>query len=79
MFRFSKFDYDGIHSGEFNLILPYTSNDYDFVSGGEYQPTTDTLPHNARQLLYNISYADKPLEFTVDIINLNPDEMLINP
>lgn len=74
MFRFSKFDYAGIHSGEFNLILAYTSNDYDLVSGGEYQPTTDKLPHNARQLLYDISYADNPLEFTVDIINPDPDD-----
>lgn len=70
MFRDCYFTYNGIYSGDYNLILAFITDDnFEFKSGSEYEPTTATLPHNAQQLLYNLNYSDSPLEFTIEIIS----------
>lgn len=70
LFRDCYFTYNGIYSGDYNLILAFITDDnFEFKSGSEYEPTTATLPHNAQQLLYNLNYSDSPLEFTIEIIS----------
>lgn len=70
MYRDCYFTYNDIYSGDYNLILAFISDDSnEFASGGEYEPTTVALPHNAQQLLYNLNYAEHPLEFSVEIIS----------
>lgn len=70
MLRDCYFTYNGIYSGDYNLILAFVTDDnFEFKSGSEYEPTTATLPHNAQQLLYNLNYSDSPLEFTIEIIS----------
>ncbi len=70
LYRDCYFTYNDIYSGDYNLILAFISDDSnEFASGGEYEPTTVTLPHNAQQLLYNLNYAEHPLEFSVEIIS----------
>ena len=67
------FEYAGRYSGEYNLILAYVSDTNDsFVSGGSYTPSVDTIPALAESVLYSIKYGEKPLEFSIEIVN--PDE-----
>ena len=67
------FEYAGRYSGEYNLILAYVSDTNDsFVSGGSYTPSADTIPALAESVLYSIKYGEKPLEFSIEIVN--PDE-----
>lgn len=75
MFRGCYFEYAGRYSGDYNLITAYVQDSYDeFSSGGSYEPVTDTLPYTAEALLYGMRYSDKPLEFSIEIIN--PDDTI---
>ena len=70
MFRGCFFEYAGIYSGDYNLTMMYVENSYDkFVTGGAYEPITENLPNSAESLLYGLNYSEKPLEFSVEIIN----------
>ena len=70
MFRGCFFEYAGIYSGDYNLTMMYVENSYDkFVTGGAYEPITESLPNSAESLLYGLNYSEKPLEFSVEIIN----------
>lgn len=69
------FEYAGQYSGVYNLRIVYIENSYDKLdSGGSYEPVVDTLPNLAESLLYGLKYAEKPLEFSVEIIN--PDKAI---
>ena len=73
MGRFDIFEYAGKSSSIYNLVSCEINKDYqNIISGAEYEPTVDTLPHSANQLLLGLDYSDKPLEFDLEIIN--PDE-----
>ena len=49
MFRECYFEYAGISSQSYNLILGYLSNsNEDFDSGGGFELKTDTLPSSTR-------------------------------
>ena len=70
MFRGCFFEYAGVYSGDYNLTMMYVENSYDkFVTGGAYEPITENLPNSAESLLYGLNYSEKPLEFSVEIIN----------
>lgn len=72
MFRDCYFEYAGVYSGKYNLVLEYLNNSYtDFNSGGICEPVTDTIPCSPRQLLYNLNYADNPLSFDIEIFNID--------
>ena len=70
MSGFDIFEYAGKSSSIYNLVSCEIEKDYkNIVSGAEYEPTVDTLPHSANQLLLGLDYSDKPLEFNLEIIN----------
>lgn len=73
LFRDCCFEYAGKYSGDFNLVMEFIENNYDkFDSGGKYDIISDALPMSKETLLYGLKYSEKPLEFSVEIIN--PDE-----
>lgn len=73
MGKFDNFEYAGKNSGIYNLVLCEINKDYkSLISGAEYEPSVDTLPRSANQLLLGLDYSNKPLEFDLEIIN--PDE-----
>lgn len=75
MFRDCYFEYAGQYSGDYNLVMMYVENSYDkFDSGGQYEVATDVLPASAETLLYGLKYSEKPLEFSIEIIN--PDKAI---
>jgi len=70
MFRECYFEYAGISSEPYNLILCYVSNsNEDFDSGGKFELKTDTLPRSHETLLYGKDYSAEPLTFGVEIVN----------
>lgn len=72
MFRDCYFTYAGQYSGDYELVMSYVENSYEkFPSGGDYEVSTDTLPATAETLLYGIKHSEKPLEFSIEITNLN--------
>ena len=72
MFRDCYFTYAGQYSGDYELVMSYVENSYEkFPSGGDYEAATDTLPATAETLLYGIKHSEKPLEFSIEITNLN--------
>lgn len=72
MFRDCYFEYAGVYSGDYNLTMTYVENSYDkFDSGGTYEPVTDVLPNSAESLLYGLKYSENPLEFSIEIINID--------
>lgn len=73
MSDFDIFEYAGVSSSVYNLVSCEIDKDYkNLISGAEYEPTVDNLPHSANQLLLGLDYSSKPLEFDLEIIN--PDE-----
>lgn len=72
MFKNCYFNYAGQYSGKYNLIMAYVNRNEDFISGGVYEPITDSLSSMAETILYGLNHSESPLEFTVDIIN--PDD-----
>lgn len=73
MSRFDIFEYAGKTSSIYNLVSCEINKDYhNIISGAEYEPTVDTFPHSANQLLLGLDYSSKPLEFDLEIIN--PDD-----
>lgn len=72
MFRDCYFEYAGVYSGDYNLTMTYVENSYDkFDSGGTYEPVTDVLPNSAESLLYGLKYSENPLEFSIEIVNID--------
>lgn len=73
MFRGCFFEYNGISSQRYNLMLFYIENDnMKFNSGGNFELKTENLPYSHERLYYGKDYSANPLEFDVEIIN--PDE-----
>jgi len=73
MSKFDVFEYAGKSSSIYNLVSCEINKDYNnIISGAEYEPSVDTLPHSVNQLLLGLDYSDKPLEFDLEIVN--PDE-----
>lgn len=73
MSDFDIFEYAGVSSSVYNLVSCEIDKDYkSLVTGAEYEPAVDNLPHSANQLLLGLDYSGKPLEFDLEIIN--PDE-----
>ena len=72
LFKPCFFNYAGQYSGKYNLIMAYVNRNENFLSGADYEPMIDSIPSKAESILYGIKYAEKPLEFTVDIVN--PDD-----
>ena len=81
MFRECYFEYAGVSSQSYNLILAYLDNsNEDFDSGGGFELKKDTLPRSHETLLYGKDYSANPLTFEVEIINTHdyiPDEQMI--
>ena len=81
MFRECYFEYAGRYSGDYNLIMTYVNDTNDeFDSGGKYELKTDTRSKIAESLLYSVDYSENPLEFTVEILNIDeaiPFEQMI--
>ena len=72
MSDFDIFEYAGVSSSVYNLVSCEVKKDYqNLISGAEYKPTVDNLPHSANQLLLGFDYSGKPLEFDLEIINPN--------
>lgn len=70
MGRLDTFEYAGKSSSIYNLVSCEINKDYrNLISGAEYEPTVDTIPHSANQLLLGLDYSGKPLEFDLEIIN----------
>lgn len=70
MFRDCYFEYAGVYSGDYNLVLIYADNSYEeFDTGGAYEASVDTLPMSTENLLYGLKHSENPLEFSVEIIN----------
>lgn len=69
MFKACYFNYAGIYSGKYNLIMAYVNRNEDFISGGIYEPILNHLPNSAEALLYGLKYSENQIEFEVDIIN----------
>lgn len=74
MFRGCYFEYNGISSERYNLMLFYKDNqDDDFNSGGEFTLKTGNIPYSHEQLYYGKDFSENPLEFEVEIINPDDD------
>lgn len=72
MFRECYFEYAGVSSQPYNLMLCYISNsNTDFDSGGKFDLKTDTLPRSHETLLYGKDYSAQPLSFEVEIVNID--------
>ena len=72
MFRECFFEYAGVSSEPYNLMLCYVSNsNTDFDSGGSFDLKTDTLPRSHETLLYGKDYSAQPLEFEVEFLNID--------
>lgn len=72
MYRGCRFEYANVNSEDFNLSLAYVDNANDkFDSGGLYEPITDSIPRSAEELLYGLNYNEEPLEFEIEILNLD--------
>lgn len=72
MFRECYFEYAGISSQPYNLVLCYISNNNtEFDSGGKFDVKTDTLPRSHETLLYGKDYSAQPLSFEVEIVNVD--------
>lgn len=70
MFRECYFEYAGVSSENYDLRLAYVSdNNETFSSGGEYEIKTEALPKTSEQILYGLSYSEKPLEFDIEILS----------
>lgn len=70
MFRDCYFEYAGISSQPYGLIMAYIENLNDnFDSGGKFELKTDTLPRSYETLLYGKDYSTEPLSFDVEIVN----------
>lgn len=75
MFRECYFEYDGVYSGDRNLLLAYVgTQNTDFTSGGNYDIASDSIPDLAESILYRKKYSESPLEFDIEIVN--PDEAI---
>lgn len=74
MFNSCYFEYAGVYSGKYNLIICYVNRNESFVAGGAYEPITDLLPSVPENIIYGLDYSKKPLEFTIEIIN--PDNSI---
>lgn len=65
------FEYADKNSEDMNLVLCVVgSAEESFLSGAEYELSTDSLSYVSEQLLYGKKY-EKTLEFDVEIINLD--------
>lgn len=72
MFRDCYFEYAGISSQPYGLIMCYVGNsNEDFDSGGKFELKTDTLPRSHETLLYGKDYSAEPLSFEVEIVSLD--------
>lgn len=70
MFRDCYFEYAGISSQPYGLIMCYVGNsNEDFDSGGKFELKTDTLPRSHETLLYGKDYSAEPLSFDVEIVS----------
>lgn len=70
MFRDCYFEYAGISSQPYGLIMCYVGNsNEDFDSGGKFELKTDTLPRSHETLLYGKDYSAEPLNFDVEIVS----------
>ena len=75
MFRDCCFEYAGVNSSTYNLVMLFMDNDSSkFNSGAEYEPIVSTIPCSAEQLLYEIKHNEKPLSFDIEIFN--PDGVI---
>lgn len=70
MFRDCYFEYAGISSQPYGLIMCYIGNsNEDFDSGGKFELKTDTLPRSHETFLYGKDYSAEPLKFDIEIVN----------
>lgn len=69
MFKTCFFEYAGVYSGKYNLIIAYVNRNENFVSGGVYEPILNHLPDSAEALLYGLKYSENQIEFEVEIVN----------
>lgn len=71
MFRDCYFEYAGISSQPYGLIMCYVGNsNEDFDSGGKFELKTDTLPRSHETFLYGKDYSANPISFDVEIVSI---------
>ena len=71
MFRDCYFEYAGISSQPYGLIMCYIENSNDnFDSGGKFELKTDTLPRSHETFLYGKDYSANPISFDVEIVSI---------
>ena len=68
MFTTCYFNYAGVYSGRYDLIMAYVDRNENFVSGGAYEPILNNLSDTVESLLYGLKYSENPIEFEVDIV-----------
>lgn len=69
MFRDCYFEYAGISSQPYGLIMCYVENSNEnFDSGGKFELKTDTLPRSHETFLYGKDYSAEPLSFDIEIV-----------
>lgn len=74
MYRECLFEYNGVNSDKYNLMLVYESSSFGAVlTGAEYEAVTDVLPKVSDQLLYGLKYAEKPLSFDIEILSIDTE------
>lgn len=72
MFRDCYFEYAGISSQPYGLIMCYVENsNYNFDSGGKFELKTDTLPRSHETFLYGKDYSANPITFDVEIVSID--------
>ena len=71
MFRDCYFEYAGISSQPYGLMMCYIENSNDnFDSGGKFELKTDTLPRSHETFLYGKDYSANPISFDVEIVSI---------
>ena len=80
-FRNCFFEYDGVYSGKYNLRLVYVENsNHNFDSGGGFDFKFGQIPYSHEQLYYGKDYSANPLQFEIEILNIDgyiTDEQMI--
>lgn len=71
-FRNCFFEYDGVYSGKYNLRLVYVENsNHNFDSGGGFDFKFGQIPYSHEQLYYGKDYSANPLQFEIEILNVD--------
>lgn len=72
LFRDCHFNYAGVSSQPYGLIMSYVGSGIDsFDSGGKFELKSTAVPRSHETLLYGKDYSASPLTFEVEIVNID--------